>query len=133
MSARVYRVLIVDDEPPIVRFVDRTLRAAGYDTVTASDGESALAVAATHGPFDLLLTDVMMPGMTGEQLAAALRRQDPDLPVLYLTGYSDRLFKARERLWANEMFLDKPASMQALREAVSLALFGHLNGPPPRD
>lgn len=129
MPSRAFRILIVDDEPPVVQFVDRTLRAAGYETVTAPDGETALATAAAHGPFDLLLTDLMMPGIPGDQLAHALRRQDPDLPVLYLTGYSDRLFTERPQLWANETFLDKPASMQALREAVSLALFGHLKGP----
>ena len=122
-------MLIVDDEPPIVEFVNRTLRAAGYETTTAVDGETALAAASAHGPFDLLLTDLMMPNMPGDALAASLRRQDPDLPVLYLTGYSDQLFKERQQLWANETFLDKPTSMQGLREAVSLALFGHTNGP----
>ena len=62
MGVRVFRILIVDDEPPIVHFVDRTLRAAGYQTVTAFNAEAALAAAAAEGPFDLLLTDLMMPG-----------------------------------------------------------------------
>ena len=127
---RSFRVLIVDDEPPVVQFVDRTLRGAGYETTTATDGATAIAAASADGPFDLLLTDLLMPNMTGEALAASLRRDDPDLPVLYLTGYADQLFKERQQLWANETFLDKPTSMQGLREAVSLALFGHTNGPP---
>jgi two-component system cell cycle sensor histidine kinase/response regulator CckA len=121
-------VLIVDDERPIVEFVDRVLRAAGYETTIALDGESALATAQASGPIDLLLTDLMMPAMTGAALAQALRRQDPDLKVLYLTGYADQLFKERVQLWAGEAFLDKPTTVEALRQAVSLALFGHTRG-----
>ncbi len=126
---RTYRILIVDDEPPVATFVERTLRAAGYDTVTVHDGAAAIAASANE-VFDLLITDLMMPTMTGDQLARTLRRQDPDLAVLYLTGYADQLFKERMQLWARESFLEKPASMQAVREAVSLALFGHTQGPP---
>ena len=123
------RILIVDDEAPIVEFVERTLRGAGYQTSAASNGESALAVARASGPFDLLITDVMMPGMPGDELARLLRRNDPDLKVLYLTGFSDHLFKERAHLWENEAFVEKPVTMSALREAVSLALFGHTRGP----
>lgn len=128
-SPRRFRVLIVDDEPPVVQFAARALDLAGYQTITASDAESALATVAAAGVIDLLLTDLMMPGMRGDELARALRAQDPDLPVLYLTGYSDQLFKDRAQLWANETFVDKPVTVQALQEAVSLALFGHMKGP----
>jgi CheY-like chemotaxis protein len=129
-SGRPRRILIVDDEEPIARFVDRTLRTAGYDTVVAHDAQSALAAAAgASAPFDLLITDLMMPGMTGDELARVMRRDEPNLKVLYLTGYSDHLFRDRVQLWADEAFLDKPVSMNALREAVSLALFGHTGGP----
>ena len=129
MSAadRRYRVLIVDDESPILAFVDRVLRDAGYETAPAPNAEAALALASTP-PFDLLLTDLMMPGMQGDELARRLRQQQPDLKVLYLTGFSDRLFDARPILWANESFLEKPVTSKALLEAVSLALFGHTHG-----
>ena len=84
------RVLIVDDEPAIRRFLDEVLRGAGYETVLAGDGEDAFEI---PGPFDLLLTDLMMPRMAGDVLALKMFKRDPKLKVLYLTGQSDRLFK----------------------------------------
>ena len=127
------RVLVVDDESTVLDFVDRALRGAGYVTVLAGDGPQALALAASGGPFDLLLVDVVMPNMTGEELARRLRQRDRDLKVLYLTGFSDRLFKEKVTLWEGEAFLDKPTSAKGLLEAASLLLFGHVKsevGPP---
>ena len=117
-------VLVVDDEEPVRRFVDRVLREAGYKTVVASNGPEALEVAKRVGPLGGLVTDVMMPGMSGDELARVLRQTEPALKVLYLTGYSDRLFKEKATLWADEAFLDKPCTVKGLREAVSLLLFG---------
>ncbi len=79
------------------------------------------------GSLDVLVTDVMMPGMTGDELARRLRQSDRGLKVLYLTGYSDRLFKEKDALWEDEAFLDKPCTVKGLREAVSLLLFGQLD------
>jgi len=112
----------------VLEFVDRVLREAGYETARASDPTMALELAAAFQP-SLLLTDMNMPAMNGDELARRLRAHNPDLRVLYLTGFSDRLFAARLVLWENEAFLEKPTSVAALREAVSLALFGHLRGP----
>ena len=123
------RVLIVDDEDSVLRFVDRVLREAGYQTITARTGEDAIDVASREAPFDLLLTDLMMPGMRGDELARRLRQNDPDLKVLYLTGFADQLFAERQVLWVGETFIEKPVTMTALNEAVSLALFGHTRGP----
>jgi two-component system cell cycle sensor histidine kinase/response regulator CckA len=129
-SDRPLTVLVVDDEEPVRRFVDRVLREAGYETALAGDGPEALEVAQKLGRFDLLVTDVMMPQMTGDELARRLRQNDPKLRVLYLTGYSDRLFKEKVTLWEDEAFLDKPCSVKGLTEAVSLLLFGRFNVPP---
>lgn len=128
---RALKVLIVDDEEPVRRFVERVLREAGYQTLLAGDGPEALEVAQKAGSFDLLLTDVMMPQMTGDELARRLRRDEPSLRVLYLTGYSDRLFKEKVALWEDEAFLDKPCSVKGLTEAVALLLFGRLEAPSP--
>jgi two-component system cell cycle sensor histidine kinase/response regulator CckA len=117
-------VLIVDDEEPVVRFVDRVLRDAGYKTVTATSGPEAIETAKRIGALGALVTDVMMPGMTGDELARILRQSEPSLKVLYLTGYSDRLFKEKATLWADEAFLDKPCTMKGLREALSLLVNG---------
>ena len=117
-------VLVVDDEEAVLRFVDRVLRDAGYKTAVANSGPEAIEVAKKVGPLGALVTDVMMPGMTGDELARMLRQTEPTLKVLYLTGYSDRLFKEKSTLWADEAFLDKPCTVKGLREAVSLLITG---------
>ena len=122
-------VLIVDDEASLRQFVDRVLREAGYTTTVASDGPEAIEVAATLEPLDIVVTDVMMPRMTGDELARRLRQTRPELKVLYLTRFSDRLFKEKTTLWADEAFLDKPCSVKGLRQAVSLLLFGKVDEP----
>ena len=127
-SATSAKILIVDDEPAVREFVDRALRAAGYTTTLASDGQEGLEVAEKFGVFDLLLTDVKMPRMSGDELARRLRQTGSHLKVLYLTSYSDRLFREKGTLWEGEAFLDKPCSKDALLQAVSLLLFGRL--PP---
>jgi CheY-like chemotaxis protein len=123
------RVLIVDDEPSVADFVARVLGDAGYNLAVAPDAPTALAIAETSPAFDLLLTDVRMPDMSGVELAQRMRARDPDLTVLYLTGYSDALFDERDALWEGEAFLEKPCSAKALLEAVSLVLFGRIERP----
>jgi two-component system, cell cycle sensor histidine kinase and response regulator CckA len=123
---RALRVLIVDDEEPVRRFVQRVLSEAGHQTVLAIDGKDALEVAEKRGPFDLLLTDVSMPNMMGDELARRLRQAQPSLKVLYLTGFSEQLFKDKVTLWEDEAYLDKPCSVKGLLEAVSLLAFGRV-------
>ena len=130
-TSRPMSVLIVDDEGSVRQFVDRALREAGYTTTVVSDGPEAIKVAATLDPLDILVTDLMMPEMTGDELARRLRQSRQDLKVLYLTGYSDRLFKEKTTLWADEAFLEKPCSVKGLRQAVSLLLFGKVDMSEP--
>jgi CheY-like chemotaxis protein len=120
------RVLIVDDEEPVRVFVDRVLRGAGYETALAGDAAAALSQASTPGSFDVVVTDLMMPEMSGDELARRMRALDPLVKVLYLTGFSDHLFKEKVTLWADEAFLDKPCSIKGLLEAVSLLVTGTL-------
>jgi two-component system, cell cycle sensor histidine kinase and response regulator CckA len=119
-------ILIVDDEESVRMFVASVLNGAGYQTVLAGSGTEAIEKAAA-APIDLLVTDVMMPHMTGDELARRLRLDDPKLKILYLTGYSDRLFKDKVTLWEDEAFLDKPCSVKSLKEAVSLLLSGRVD------
>jgi len=125
-SLRSLRVLVVDDEEPIRAFVQRVLSEAGHQPVLAVDGQDALAVAKAQGPFELLLTDVNMPNLMGDELARQLRQDDPALKVLYLTGCSDLLFKEKLTLWEDEAYLDKPCSVRGLLEAISLLAFGRV-------
>jgi two-component system cell cycle sensor histidine kinase/response regulator CckA len=122
-------VLIVDDEDSVRAFVERVLTDQGYRTATACDGPEAIEVATRLGTFDLLVTDLMMPKMTGDELARRLRITQPSLKILYLTGYSDRLFKDKVTLWEDEAFLEKPCNVQGLTEAVSLLLVGRVSSP----
>lgn len=119
--------LVVDDEESVRRFVNRALREAGYQTTLAADGPEAIQLASKGQTFDILVTDVLMPKMTGDELARRLRQLEPGLKVLYLTGFSDRLFKEKATLWQDEAFLDKPCSVKGLLEAVALLLFGRLD------
>ena len=123
-------VLVVDDEEAVLRFVDRVLRDAGYKTVMANSGAEAIEAAKKTGPLGALVTDVMMPQMTGDELARRLRVGRPSLKILYLTGFSDCLFKEKVTLWADEAFLDKPCTVKGLREAVSLLITGKFEEPP---
>ena len=122
-------VLIVDDEETVLKFVDRVLRDAGYATFLASDGPEAIEVARTMPSLDILVTDLMMPQMMGDELARNLRQTERGLKVLYLTGFSDRLFKSKVTLWEDEAYLDKPCSVKGLQQAVSLLLFGKFDSP----
>ena len=126
------RVLVVDDEPEMCEFVARVLSDAGYRVKTAGDGPAAIASAELHGPPDLLLTDLKMPQMDGDEVAATLRQTTPDLKVLYLTGFSQALFTKRGTLWEGEAFLEKPCTPNALLEAVSLLLFNQLEAAGSR-
>lgn len=130
---RPYRVLVVDDEPPIRVLVNRVLRFAGYETALAANGLDALQLLETEPRFDLLLTDLVMPGLSGDDVASRACALYPELKVLYLTGYSDRLFRARAMLGTHEAFLEKPVTSGGLLEAVSLALFGSTRGPASRE
>lgn len=120
-------VLVVDDEETVRRFVERVLRSAGYATVVAEGGADAMRVANSIDTLDMVVTDVMMPDMSGCELARQLRQSNPDLKVLYVTGYSDRLFEEKVMMWENEAFIEKPCSLKALLEAVSLLWSQHID------
>jgi len=123
---RACRVLVVDDDPSMLQYVNVVLVAAGYDTTLASDGAAALRTSETKGPFDVLLTDVMMPRMRGDELARRVRQKDAATRVLYLTGYSDKLFEDKGALDESEALLNKPCTPEGLLEALSLLLEGHV-------
>jgi CheY-like chemotaxis protein len=118
------RILIVDDELLVREFVSRVLHGAGYATAIAVNGAEAMQIARSSGPFALLLTDILMPHMNGDELAIRLRQTEPALKVLYLTGYCSHLFVEKVALCEGEAFLDKPCTVRGLLEAVSLLLFG---------
>ena len=117
-------ILAVDDEPGVLALVRRCLDDERVTLIEATSGKDALEQVTKGAPLDLLITDLRMPEMEGDELARRVRTRDPDLKVLYLTSHADRLFEARQQLWADEAYLDKPFTREGLREAVALRLFG---------
>jgi CheY-like chemotaxis protein len=117
------RLLVVEDEQSNRELMERVLRNAGYQVVVAANGDEALARIEEPGHFDAFVLDVMMPGMRGTELAQRIRARDPDAKILYVTGFSGRLFENTALLDSNAAFLDKPTSNRDLLEAVSLLLF----------
>jgi len=121
------RVLVVDDDDAVRRFVKRILDDEGYVVDASPTGSDALT--RLHGQaYDLVVADVCMPEMSGPQMIARMRQTGSQAKVLYVTGFSDQLFDERaDKLWADEAFLDKPCTVQGLREAVSLLLHGQID------
>jgi CheY-like chemotaxis protein len=120
-------ILAVDDEPGVLALVRRCLDDQRITLTEASSGKDALERVSKGRPLDLLLTDLRMPDMEGDELARQVRILEPCLRVLYLTSHVDRLFEAKPQLWADEVYLDKPFTRDGLRDAVALLLFGRRN------
>ncbi|MFW5740593.1 MAG: response regulator, partial [Myxococcota bacterium] len=90
-SAVKVRLLVVDDEPAIRNSLARLLTTRGYDVVLAEDGRHAIELCEQHkGRFDLVLLDLVMPGLNGKDVVMALRARYPDLKVLLVTGFADQ-------------------------------------------
>jgi two-component system, cell cycle sensor histidine kinase and response regulator CckA len=115
------RILLADDEPGLLRLSAAWLEEAGHAVVTAEDGFAALEAVQSGPPFDLLVTDMAMPGMDGAALARAATDAQPGLPVLLLSGYAAA---ALDIDWARTRwgYLAKPFSAEALCEAVARTL-----------
>jgi two-component system cell cycle sensor histidine kinase/response regulator CckA len=89
---KVPTVLVVDDEPTLRKLMQLVLEREGFRVLTAQNGYDAMDVSESHrGAIDVLVSDVMMPGMDGPTLADELRETDPNLPVLFVTGSCERV------------------------------------------
>src|SRR5262245_14336484 len=88
-------ILVVGDERAVVEFVEKVLALGGHETMSATSPEAALALCGEFGAPELLLTDLKMPRMEGDVLAARLRSSHPALKVLYLTGFAEHLYKKK--------------------------------------
>ena len=122
------RVLLVEDEDPVRMVAERALTRAGYQVTSAHDGEEGLeklhdAARDGLGHFDLIVSDVVMPGMDGPAMVREIRKLAPELPVLFMSGYAEQ--QLREQIDIDRVeFLPKPFSVQQLSDKVAEVLGG---------
>ena len=118
-------VLVVEDQESVRNLTIAILASFGYRTFAAASGEEALHVARDFdGPIDLLLTDVVLPGMNGRQLHDLLSASRPEMKVLFVSGYTENVIAHRGVLDPGVAYIPKPFSAEALRAKVRAVLGG---------
>ncbi len=119
-------ILVVEDEPAVRAVVVRSLEGGGFHVLQASDGAMALQVVDREERPDLVLTDLMMPGMGGAELARRLKARWPDLPILYMSGYSAEDLRRQGAAGPEGVtIIQKPLRPESLLRSVNAALAAH--------
>jgi CheY-like chemotaxis protein len=113
-------VLIVEDDPRVRAATTAAIAELGYRPIACGSGEDALVLLGEHGEINLMITDVVMPGMTGPELGAAVRTRHPGVRILYVTGYAGEAAEGGEL--EGEAVLRKPFTISALEKAVGDAV-----------
>lgn len=112
-------ILVVEDDPMIIKAVNKVLTSCGYMVLHAIDGQEAICISEEHkGVIHLLLTDVIMPGMGGRELAESLKEKRPDIKVLYMSGYTDNTIVHHGVLENGLSFIQKPFTSNSLLKKV---------------
>ena len=115
-------ILLVEDEPAVRAIAARSLERSGFRVLQASGGADALEVVRRHGQPDLMLSDLMMPGIGGAELAQRLRERWPELPVLFMSGYSVEDLMRQGAIGSDRVILQKPFTPNGLVRSVAAAL-----------
>lgn len=116
-------ILVVDDEKIVREVVDAVLGGAGHRVILATSGWEALSVCREHdGPIDMAVLDVVMPGMSGVELRKCLVELIPNVPILYMSGYSCDEIQNYGISATRDNFLEKPFTVGALRDKVARIL-----------
>lgn len=119
MPAGQETILVVEDDATIRKLIHDVLHRQGYTLLRAQNGQEALGLSSRHtGPLHLLLTDVILPGMSGKELAAQLSQSHPDLKVIFMSGYTDDIISSSGELSQNVNFLQKPFSFMDMTRKV---------------
>jgi two-component system cell cycle sensor histidine kinase/response regulator CckA len=124
MSAKPKSILVVDDEPHITSMLKSALIRKGYEVAVAGDGTEGLAMFRGHGCFDLVLTDVVMPGLSGPEMVSEIAKACPNVKAIFITGYtnaviSDRLGGCPDRLFHKPFQI--PKLLAAIQKCLALA------------
>ncbi len=118
-------ILFCEDDDAVRCVTRRILERAGYLVLSAVSGRHAVKMLAEHdGTIDLLLTDVVMPGMSGPELATLLRQDLPDLKILFVSGFAAEHLEVVEDFGVGAAFLPKPYSCDSLTEMTEYLLAG---------
>ena len=117
----VRKVLVIDDDPVVGKSFDRVLSANGYAVITARNGEEALSKLHSEA-YDVVFTDIKMPGMNGLEVAERVRASQPWLPVVIVTGYGTDAYEARAKAAGVSGFLHKPLSPEMIEGSAQKAL-----------
>ena len=113
-------ILAVDDEPQFLNLVTEILKAQGFNLLKAVDAEQALGLTPKQlARVDLLLTDIMLPGLSGIELSHALRKDFPELPIILMSGYAAPLYTSPEQIPGNTSYLQKPFSITELLKLIN--------------
>ena len=115
------RILIVDDEPEMVRGLQDNLRFEGYQTLTAGNGERALALASSEAP-DLIVLDLMMPGLSGWDVCRTLHERGLDIPIIMLTARGEETDQVRGLELGADDYVTKPFSLRELLARIRAVL-----------
>lgn len=124
MNQQHWRVLIADDDPAVCTLIDTVLRKGPYEMVTCNDAESALVAINRDGPFDIIICDFMLPGISGIDLVERLRSDSRTrgLPILMISGHTNYAMDGRAKTAGANLFLNKPFTISQLRTAVNSLL-----------
>jgi PAS domain S-box-containing protein len=127
-------ILLVEDEDALREVATRILTRAGYQVLAAEHGAAAIRLAETHPtPIDLLLTDVIMPKMLGNEVAARIHAVHPELPVLYMSGYAQPVLTENGNLQAGITIVEKPFTSRHLLDQIDTVLHRGPAATPERD
>ena len=106
-------ILVVDDEAVVLKTVTRVLQFAGYNVLSATDGQEAIQLSQSFSDaIHILLTDIMMPGLDGGQVASIIHETRPETKIVFMSGYCDHFTSP------NTLFIEKPLSVPELLEAI---------------
>lgn len=116
-------ILLAEDEEGVRELAQEILEESGYQVLSVSSGVEAVRLAESHpGPIHLLLTDVVMPGMSGPDVARSVRALRPQLAILYMSGYGGGAMTERGALYPDADVVSKPFSAELLTQSVRAAL-----------